>query len=114
MIDSTKIKQIESKINKKIARLKDTIADLEVNTQPISPENSIGRVSRMDAINNKSVLEGSLRKAKDTLGKLQEALQNINQEDFGACQKCKKEIAFERLLFMPESRRCSGCARQAV
>ena len=31
---------------------------------PIAPENAIGRVSRMDAINNKSVNEAALKKAE--------------------------------------------------
>ena len=38
--------------------IKDTerkITQLEEATKPIAPENAIGRVSRMDAINNKSV-----------------------------------------------------------
>ena len=34
---------------------KKDIKGLKEATKPISPENSIGRVSRMDAINNKSV-----------------------------------------------------------
>lgn len=98
------------KLNTKLNDLAENIAYLEEETKPIAPENAIGRVSRMDAINNKSVAEQSLRQAKDLQIQLQEALQNIQNPDFGNCQKCKETIDFERLLFMPESKRCMKCA----
>jgi len=34
-------------------------------SQPVSPENAIGRISRMDAIQNKSVVESALCKAEE-------------------------------------------------
>ena len=36
-------------------------------TKPISPENNIGRISRMDAINNKSVAEAAMGATKRKL-----------------------------------------------
>ena len=103
---------LEDKIKQNLETLTDDISYLEEATKPIAPENAIGRISRIDAINNKSVAEQSLRQAKDKQGKLLEALDNITNSDFGNCQKCKEEIAFERLLFMPESRRCMKCLKQ--
>ncbi len=102
---------LADKIKEKLDALEEEIAYLKEETKPIAPENSIGRVSRMDAINNKSVAEESLRQNKSTQIRLQEALANIANPDFGLCQNCKEQIAFERLLFMPESRRCMHCAR---
>jgi DnaK suppressor protein len=43
------------KIREEISSTEKKILDLENLTQPISPNDAIGRVSRMDAINNKSV-----------------------------------------------------------
>ena len=97
------------KIKQNLETLAEDISYLEEATKPIAPENAIGRVSRMDAINNKSVAEESLRQAKDRQGKLLEALNNITQTSFGYCQKCEEAIAFERLMIMPESRRCMKC-----
>ena len=65
----------------------------------------------MDAINTKSVAEESLRQAKARQITLQEAKENITHPDFGKCFSCKEAIPFERLLFRPESRRCTQCAR---
>ena len=50
-------------IKKSIEETQKDISSLKELTKPIAPENAIGRVSRIDAINNKSVNEASLRNA---------------------------------------------------
>lgn len=102
---------IKNKISKKIETVTEDIVYLKEVTKPISPENAIGRISRMDAINNKSVAEESLRKAIDKLGKLKDAQNKLKDDDFGQCQKCKETIDYNRIAFMPEIRRCMKCAR---
>ena len=103
-------KQLKEKIQQAIAQTKADIERLEKITQPIAPENSIGRISRMDAINNKSVAEAGLRNAKYKLSKLQTALMQINGPSFGVCTRCKRNIARARLMYMPESTKCIRCA----
>ena len=63
-------KQIEEKLNNEVEETKTKITKYKELSQPIAPENSIGRVSRMDAINNKSVVEAALREAEEKLLKL--------------------------------------------
>lgn len=104
--------QIKKKILSRIDLTKDDVADLEEMTKPIAPENAIGRISRMDAINNKSVNEASLRNAQAKLSQLEDALYKIdNNEDFGKCRSCGNPIQEGRLLLMPESPFCVPCAR---
>lgn len=83
---------------------------MEEMTQPVSPENSIGRVSRMDAINNKSVMEAALRTARKELDGLEYAARHLDTDDYGVCSQCKKPIDIKRLMIMPGSRRCMSCA----
>jgi len=103
-------KALATKIDQKIVEFNEKIAQLEIATQPISPENSIGRISRMDAINNKSVAEAGLRNAKRKLEKLQLAKRSVQKEGFGYCSRCKRAIAPARLMFLPESTKCVRCA----
>ena len=97
-------------IEKSIKETKKDISNLKELTKPISPENAIGRVSRMDAINNKSVNEAALRSAINKLNLLDSALQRINNKDFGLCIRCKNEIPIQRIILMPQSNRCVHCA----
>ena len=69
-MDPNKIEQIVKKINERILLTKQDIAELKHFTAPIEPENSIGRISRMDAINNKSINDRALRKAEEKLKNL--------------------------------------------
>ena len=57
--------ELISKIEEEISVTERKIKDLRNLTKPISPSDAIGRVSRMDAINNKSVNENSLRQAEE-------------------------------------------------
>jgi DnaK suppressor protein len=79
-------------------------------TKPISPENAIGRVSRMDAINNKSINDVALKNAELKLNNLKVALSKIEDADFGICRKCKATIPLGRLLILPHTVSCVNCS----
>jgi DnaK suppressor protein len=104
-------KDLENQIKEKLETLKADIIMLKDLTQPISPDCAIGRVSRMDAINNKSVNEAALRKKERQYTALKDALKNINSDDFGKCIKCGQAIPIGRIMIMPESKKCVNCAR---
>jgi len=103
-------KEFRKKILLEIEKTEKDILDLTELTKPVSPENSIGRISRMDAINNKSINDAALSKAKDKLKKLNTALEKVENPDFGICQQCKKPIPEGRLMLMPHATRCVNCA----
>ena len=103
-------KTIEIKINSKINSLTLEVKELRLIAKPISPENAIGRISRMDAINNKSINDRMLRKAEEKLKGLKMALSRLKESDFGKCIKCKNWINEKRILLMPEVIKCINCA----
>ena len=109
IMDLNKI-EIKQKINSEIEKIKHQIIDLEELTKPIAPDCAIGRVSRMDAINNKAINENALQKAQNKLKGMEFALQNVDQDDFGKCAKCQGEIPLGRILLVPHSRFCVRCA----
>ena len=81
-------------------------------TQPVAPDNAIGRVSRMDAINNKGVMEAALRKARERLDGLKRHHEKLHTADFARCVKCQGEIPLERIFMAPQSSFCVNCARK--
>ncbi|HKK74215.1 MAG TPA: TraR/DksA C4-type zinc finger protein [Saprospiraceae bacterium] len=105
--------ELKEKIIETITETRRKIQQLEAATQPITPENAIGRVSRMDAINNKSVAEATLRTARRKLSSLETALHKVEDAHFGKCTRCGQAIRPARLMFMPESERCIRCADRA-
>jgi DnaK suppressor protein len=104
------LKNIESRIKAEIESTQETIETFRELTKPISPENAIGRVSRMDAINNKGVNDSTLNKAELKLKNLEIALTKINEPDFGKCRLCKSQIPIGRILLLPQITICVNCA----
>ena len=102
--------EVKQSIESAILATQADIAILKELTKPISPENAIGRVSRMDAINNKSVNEATLRNALNKLVMLESALQRANNDNFGLCTRCNNPIPIQRILLMPQTNRCVHCA----
>lgn len=103
--------QIKQRILEEIASTELLVEKYRELTQPIAPENAIGRVSRMDAINNKSVNEAALKKAELKLNNLKVALTRIDDSDFGICVRCKNPIPLGRILLLPQAITCVNCAR---
>ena len=107
---STAKEDLRKKIEELIIKYEHDIKETQKMTEPVKPENSLGRVSRMDAINNKSVMEASLRNKISKRNKLKFALTQIDNSGFGNCSSCQKPINPARLMFMPESTKCVRCA----
>lgn len=103
---------LKAKIISSIEETERDIAELKELTKPIAPENAIGRISRMDAINNKSINEAALAQAQTKFDKLKFALVKCAEPDFGSCKRCNQPIPMGRLVLMPESLFCVKCVRQ--
>ena len=104
--------EIEKRFLSEIEKTESKISQYEELTQPVAPDNAIGRVSRMDAINNKGVMEAALRKARERLDGLKRHFEKLNSADFGRCLKCQNEIPLERIFMAPQSSFCVNCARK--
>ncbi len=109
-MDSSKKESIAIKIKGMIKSHEAELKKMRSMAEPITPENAIGRVSRMDAINNKGVVDAAIRNKERKVSKLKIALSKIDHPDFGKCSVCKNDIQEARLMFMPESNACVRCA----
>lgn len=98
-------------VKDEIVKTEAQILEYRELTKPIGPENAIGRISRMDAINNRSVNEAALRQIEQKLKDLHRVLEKAGNKDFGICLKCKKPIPIGRLMIRPESLYCVQCAK---
>lgn len=107
--DKDKLKQ---KIQEDIEEIQKTILALAEATKPIVPDDAIGRLTRMDAINTKGINEVNLRNAKTKPLQLKRALQQIDDPDFGFCIECEEPIPLGRLMLIPESTLCVACKDQ--
>ena len=102
--------EIESRMIDEIAETEEKILELEKLVQPVAPDNALGRLTRMEALNDKAVNEAALGQAQERLHLLELALTRVNEKGFGKCTACERSIPVERLLLMPQSTKCVECA----
>ena len=103
------IQEIKEKIDSEKEKTQKEISDYKELTKPIAPDCAIGRVSRMDAINNKAIYDNALRKAENKLRNLEYVITQLEKSDFGLCAKCNSKIPIQRIIIMPQSRLCVNC-----
>ncbi len=107
-----KLEKMRAGISAEIEKLTESIAYLEGATQPIEPSEAIGRITRMEAIGEKSVNESMLRDTLNRLERLKNALLRIDDGTYGICVRCKKDIPAGRLEAVPEALVCVPCAEK--
>ena len=110
MLNKAQRDELKQKIKSEIASTRSLIIDLKEAGRPVSPDNAIGRLSRMEAINDQNMVKANLRTAEMRLPRLEQALDAIEEETFGLCQQCEEPIPFGRLLLIPEAASCIHCA----
>ena len=110
-MNDKKIKEIEALINTEIKDTEKHIDEYKELSKPDAPDSAIGRVSRMDAINNKSITEAALRSAEEKLKSLHYVLTKLDDPNFGNCARCEETIPLKRILLRPQSVYCVRCAR---
>ncbi len=74
-------------------------------------QQSVGRLSRMDALQQQAMSEAEARRRKSDLARIGHALRLIDEGEYGWCAECGEAIAFKRLEIDPMATRCVGCAR---
>lgn len=110
-METEKKEKLKKVIKETIGRVKKDIKSYEQLTKPVSPDNAIGRLTRMEAINSKSINEAALNKSKYTLAQLERSLTKIDNPDFGLCRECEEPIPFARFMAVPETDLCVQCAQ---
>jgi DnaK suppressor protein len=76
----------------------------------ISPDNAIGRLTRMEAIQAQSISNAGKSRLGKRLLMIKSALEAIDNGSYGTCVTCGDSIPAGRLEIRPESRLCVKCA----
>ena len=78
-------------------------------TRPVDLDEPIGRLSRMDAMQQQSMAAANRRNLEVRQQQVKAALVAMANDEYGWCRRCEEEIAFPRLEVRPESPLCIDC-----
>ncbi len=89
--------------------LQKLLKDSSDGAQPVSLDESIGRLSRMDALQQQSMVQANRRTAQTRLVRIESALRRHTEGDYGLCVECEEEVGYARLKAQPEAPFCISC-----
>jgi len=97
-------------LDKKTALMQEEAAGKEAAQVVELDQTSVGRVSRMDAMQGQAMDIAVNQRRQVELQKIEVALKRIDQGEYGFCLECDEEIAEPRLELDPATSLCINCA----
>jgi DnaK suppressor protein len=103
-----------SNFKKQLEKMSTDLDDMESTYKASSAtvildQTSVGRLSRMDAMQGQQMALESERRRKEQLLQIKSALNRIETGTFGYCSVCENEISIGRLSIIPTVTRCVDC-----
>ncbi|GAB4576982.1 MAG: TraR/DksA C4-type zinc finger protein [Roseibium sp.] len=74
-------------------------------------QQSVGRLSRMDALQGQAMAQASERQRRANIQRIDAALSRLESGDYGYCVECGEKIGEKRLAVDPAAAFCISCAR---
>lgn len=85
--------------------------DTSENRKPVElDQQSVGRLSRMDAMQGQAMAKAQEGRRQQRLMLIEAALKRFDAGDYGYCTECDEEIPLGRLDVDPAVPRCVSCA----
>jgi len=104
-------KKASKRLDAKRAELEELSAISSEARQTVElDQQSVGRLSRMDAMQQQAMAEAQERTRKRDLQRIELAERRLKDDEYGYCTECGEEIADGRLAIDPMAERCINCA----
>ena len=101
---------------KLLARREELLAEDRLSSEGRAPvtldQDSVGRLSRIDAMQLQQMALAQARRRKTERGAIDTALQRMDEGEYGCCLKCGEDIAPARIEYSPSVTTCIACARE--
>ncbi|MCP4448613.1 MAG: TraR/DksA family transcriptional regulator [Myxococcales bacterium] len=85
------------------------LEDLALGVRPVDLDEPIGRLSRMDAMQQQKMAEASRRASRQRYDRVLAAIASHKRDEYGDCLHCEEPIGYRRLGAKPETALCLAC-----
>lgn len=103
--------ELRTELKRQLVRLEKSMKVTDKALQTVElDQTAVGRLSRMDSLQNQSLSKGLREREVVRLSQLRDAIGRIETGTFGVCTACRCEIPYERLFVVPEAPECAECA----
>lgn len=91
--------------------LSTALSSMKESSKPVDLNDPIGRLSRMDAIQQQQMVLNAKKQLEINLKLVDAALERLDKNEYGYCLACEEEIDHKRLLARPEAAFCTKCQK---
>lgn len=113
-LGTQQLDELRREIQRQLERLERSMRVTKEAAAPVElDQTAVGRLSRMDSLQNQGLTRNLREREELKLALLKEALARLEAGTYGLCVSCGGEIPFERLYVFPEAPTCSSCADAA-
>ena len=111
VLDQRQIQSLRERLElSRRSLLEDDETAREAAKPVVLDQSTVGRLSRMDAMQGQAMALESQRRKQLQLQRTVAALRRIESDEFGVCEDCDQEIDPRRLDPDPTGTLCIGCA----
>jgi DnaK suppressor protein len=108
-LTDAEVAELSADLDRLEGDLRSSLADTEEGAKPVDLDQPIGRLSRMDAMQQQKMVEANRRNAEARLRLVLSARVALGNDDYGLCRECEEPVGFRRLKARPETRYCLRC-----
>lgn len=107
-LDAAELRELHADLAALRAELQSFLEASSAGSAPVALDEPIGRLSRMDAMQQQAMSSANRRTAEQRLQRVEAALQRAPDE-YGLCLHCEEPVGFKRLKVQPDAVLCFAC-----
>lgn len=110
-ISDAEIQAVREALARRLDDLRQATDSTADSRKPVElDQSSVGRLSRMDAMQMQAMAQATERRREQEIGRIRATMRRIDAGEFGDCVSCGAAIAPERLAIDPTVPTCIRCA----
>jgi len=108
-LTASQLAELEQALVEEKARLEQVLKISKDGAKPVDLDVPIGRLSRMDAIQQQQMTKANRAAYERKLRLIEAALKTMANDEYGYCRSCEEPVAYRRLKARPETPFCLDC-----
>ncbi len=108
-LTAAQLAELEAALVALRAQIEIALGLTKVGAQAVDLDQPIGRISRVDALQQQAMAKASRQRQQVRLKQVAAALERVARGEYGDCLRCADPIGYRRLRAYPESPNCVRC-----
>lgn len=108
-LTADQLDELHKDLTKEKARLEQVLKISKEGAKPVDLDEPIGRLSRMDAIQQQQMTKANRAAYERKLRLIDAALRTMESDEYGYCRSCEEPVGYRRLKARPETPFCLEC-----